>query len=192
MGASFPKSVHHTGGKLFFKDVAQTPDTSMVTYAYDGLTLVFQQACWTPYMVKLPNNVRESMTQFPDWYPFIGTRTEIYGSDGMMILGPHGGGWQHFDREGRKVASDKQTFAAVQAAHVDNFISCIRSRKRPNADAEEGHISAALCHMANISYRVGDRKLVFDSAKEAFVGDNEANQYLKRTYREPWVLSEKV
>ncbi len=41
----------------------------------------------------------------------------------------------------------------MQAAHIENFISCIRSRKHPNADVEEGHISAALCHMANISYR---------------------------------------
>ena len=154
--------------------------------------MIFQQAWWTPYMVKLPGDVRESMTKLPDWYPFTGTRTEIYGSDGMMILGRHGGGWQSFDRDGHKVASDKQTFSTMQAGHIENFISCIRSRNRPNADAEEGHISAAMCHMANISYRVGDRKLVFDSANEAFVGDKEANQYLKRTYREPWVVSEKV
>ena len=45
-------------------------------------------------MVKIPTEVRESTTEFPDWYPFIGTRIEIYGSDGMMILGRHGGGWQ--------------------------------------------------------------------------------------------------
>ena len=109
-----------------------------------------------------------------------------------MILGRDGGGWQQFDREGRKVASDKQTFAAMQAAHIDNFISCVRSRKRPNADVEDGHISAALCHMANISYRVGDRKLVFDSASETFGRDNEANHYLRRTYREPWVIPENV
>jgi len=192
LGLSSPKSVHHTGGKFFFKDAAETPDTSMVTYAYDGLTLNFQQTWWTPYMAKAPNNVREGTSQNLDWYPFVGTRTEIYGSDGMMILGRDGGGWQHFDREGRKVDSDKQNFAAMQTAHVDNFISCIRSRNRPNADVEEGHVSAALCHMANISYRVGDRKLVFDSANEAFVGDHEANQYLRRTYREPWVIPENV
>jgi predicted dehydrogenase len=192
MDVHFPKSVHHTGGEFFFKDVAQTPDTSIVNYAYDGLTLIFEQAWWTPYMIKVPGAVRESTTQFPDWYPFIGTRIEIYGSEGMMILGRHGGGWQTFDREGHKIASDKQTFAAMQAAHVGNFISCINDRKRPNADVEEGHISAALCHMANISYRVGDRKLVFDTAKEAFVGDDEANQCLKRTYRRPWVVPENV
>ena len=88
--------------------------------------------------------------------------------------------------------SDKQTIATLQVAHIDNFISCIRSRKRPSADVEEGHISAALCHMANISYRVGDRKLVFDSVNETFGGDNEANHYLRRTYREPWAIPENV
>ncbi len=110
----------------------------------------------------------------------------------MMILGRHGGGWQLFDREGQKIASDKQTFSAVQAAHVGNFIDCIHSRKHPNSDVEQGHISAGLCHMANISYRLGDRKVVFDSSTEAFVNDNEANQYLKRTYRKPWVIPENV
>jgi len=57
---------------------------------------------------------------------------------------------------------------------------------------EEGHISAALCHMANISYRVGNRKLDFDTSKEAFVGSSEANQLLKRTYRKPWIVPEHV
>jgi predicted dehydrogenase len=192
IGVSIPKSVHHAGGKLFFKDIAETPDTSIVTYEYDGLTLVFEETWWTPYMIKIPNTVRESTTQFPDWFPFVGTRIEIHGSDGMMILGRHGGGWQLFDRGGQKIASDKQTFSAIQAAHVENFINCIHSRKHPNSDVEEGHISAALCHMANISYRLGDRKVVFDSAKEAFVDDHEANQYLKRTYRQPWVVPENV
>jgi len=192
IGVSFPKSVHHAGGKLSFKDIAETPDTSIVTYEYDGLTLVFEETWWTPYIIKVPNRVRESTTQFPDWYPFIGTRIEIHGSHGMMILGRHGGGWQLFDREGQKIASDKQTFSAMQAAHIGNFISCIHDRKHPNADVEEGHISAALCHMANISYRLGNRKIVFDSTQETFVGDNEANQYLKRTYREPWVMPQNV
>jgi predicted dehydrogenase len=192
VGVSLPKSVYHAGGNLFFKDIAETPDTSIVAYEYDGLVLEFEETWWTPYMIKIPNDVRESTTQFPDWYPFIGTRIEIHGSEGMIILGRHGGGWQLFDRKGNKIASDKQTHSAMQEAHVGNFISCIQNRKRPNADVEDGHISAALCHMANISYRVGNRKLVFDKTKETFVDDNQANQYLKRTYREPWVMPENV
>jgi len=192
IGVRFPKTAHHSGGKLFFQDIAETPDTSIVTYEYDGLQLVFEETAWTPYMGKIPPNVRESTTQFPDWYPFIGTRIEIHGRDGMMILGRHGGGWQLFDRDRQKLATDKQPFAAVQAAHVGNFIECIRDRKTPNADAEEGHVSAAICHMANISYRLGNRKLSFDSVQEHFGDDREANQYLKRTYRAPWVVPEKV
>jgi predicted dehydrogenase len=192
LGVSYPKSVHHAGGRLFFKDIAETPDTSIVTYEYDELTLVLEETWWTPYMIKTPNNVRENLTQFPADWRFISTRIEFYGSDGMMNMGRHGGGWQLFDREGRQTAADKQTFGAMQAAHVGNFISCIHDRKHPNADVEEGHISAALCHMANISYRVGNRKLVFDSAQETFVDDHEANQYLKRTYRAPWVMPDSV
>jgi len=192
LGVTYPKSVHHTGGKLHFTDLAETPDTTIATYDFDGLALVFEQDVWTPYMQKTPDSIRESLTQFPDWYPFNATRIEIYGHKGMMILGRQGGGYQIYDEEHRMIATGKQRHSEMQAAHVENFISCIRSRQRPNADVEHGHISAALCHMANISYRLGNRKLEFDSATETFVNDQEANQLLRRSYREPWVVPEKV
>jgi predicted dehydrogenase len=192
LGVTYPKCVHHTGGKLHFTDLAETPDTTIATYEYDGLTLVFEQTVWTSYMQKTPDSIRESMTQFPDWYPFNATRIEIYGDNGMMILGRQGGGWQLFDESRRKIATDKQRHSEMQAAHVENFISCIRSRNRPNADIEHGHISAALCHMANISYRLGNRKLEFDASTESFVNDPEANHLRKRTYRDPWVVPEHV
>jgi len=192
LGVTYPKWIHHAGGKLHFTDLAETPDTTIATYEYEGLTLVFEQDVWTPYMQKTPDSIRESMTQFPDWYPFNATRIEIYGNKGMMILGRQGGGYQLFDEERRMIASGKQRHSEMQAAHVDNFISCIRTRQRPNADIEHGHISAALCHMANISYRLGNRKLEFDGATETFVNDQEANHFLKRTYRDPWVVPENV
>jgi hypothetical protein len=46
--------------------------------------------------------------------------------------------------------------------------------------------------MGNISYRCGNRKLVFDAAGETFGDDTEANQYLRRAYRAPWVISENI
>jgi len=192
LGVTYPKTVHHAGGRLHFNDLAETPDTTVATYEFDGLTLVFEETLWTPYMQKTPDNVRESLTQFPDWYPFNATKIEIYGSKGMMILGRQGGGWQLYDEGGSKIASDKQQHSEMQAAHVENFVSCIRSRNRPNADIEHGHISAALCHMANISFRVGNRKLEFDGSTETFVNDKEANHLLKRSYRDPWVVPEQV
>jgi hypothetical protein len=45
--------------------------------------------------------------------------------------------------------------------------------------------------LANISFATR-RKLVFDSAAETFPGDDEANGYLKRVYREPYVVPEQV
>jgi predicted dehydrogenase len=192
MGLSYPKSVHHAGGKLFFNDISETPDTTIVTYEYDKLRLVFEQTVWTPYMKKTPDSIRESLTQFPDWFPFNATRIEIFGRKGLMLLGRQGGGWQLYNEEGSVIATGKQRHSEMQAGHVENFISCIHSRKHPNADIEEGHTSAALCHMANISYRLGDRKLEFDSSKEAFIDNKEANHYLKRSYRNPWVIPESV
>ncbi len=91
--------------------------------------------------------------------------------DGPQIDAPRGDGGEHFR----------------------NFIDAVRSRKRENlyCDIEEGHMSTALAHMANISYRLG-RKLTFDPKTETFPGDAEANKYLTREYREPYVLPDKV
>ena len=76
--------------------------------------------------------------------------------------------------------------------HEDNFVDCIRSREKPAADAEIGQQSAMLCHLANISYRVGNQKLDLDPKTETFPNCDEANSYLKRNYRKPWVVPETV
>jgi hypothetical protein len=68
----------------------------------------------------------------------------------------------------------------------------VRTRKLPNADVEQGHYSTMLCHLANISYRVGGKKLAFDAKTETFKDAPDANTYLKRTYRAPWVINENV
>ena len=71
--------------------------------------------------------------------------------------------------------------------HFENFIECVRSRKVEDlrAPIEEGHLSTTLCHLGNISYRVG-RSVKFDGATERFEGDEEADKLLSRTYRAPY------
>ena len=191
-GKGFPKSVYHAGGNLSFKDGVEAPDQSIATFEYDSMTLIVEQTWWTPYMVKTPDAIRQSETEYPDWYPFNGMKVEIYGTKGMMILGRHGGGYRLFDENGQMIQQEKQPFGKMQAVHFGNFVDCIRTRKKPNADIEDGHISASLGHMANISYRLGNRHLKFDAAKEAFVNDHEANGLLKRSYRDPWVIRDLV
>ena len=80
-----------------------------------------------------------------------------------------------------------------EVGHFENFIDCVRSRKREDlhCEIEQGHLSTSLCHLANIAYFT-NRKLVFDPATETFTGDDEANKFLKREYREPFVVPEQV
>ncbi len=63
--------------------------------------------------------------------------------------------------------------------HFGNFIAAVRSRKVEdlNADILEGHYSAALCHLANISYRLG-QEVPFNKTTKAFGDDKEANETL--------------
>ena len=112
------------------------------------------------------------------------------GTEGFMYVGRHGGGWQAHDANGEIVHT--QYGRQGDKAHQDNFIECTRTRQRPNADVETGHQSVLLCHMANISYRVGNQRLMFDSKNESFTDNDSANKLLKRDYRQPWVVPENV
>ncbi len=82
---------------------------------------------------------------------------------------------------------------STEDEHFRNFIDVVRSRKREDlyCEIEDGHLSTSLAHLANISYHTG-RKLTFDPATETFPGDEEANGYLTREYREPYVLPDQV
>ena len=182
-----PRSVAATGGSHFFKDEQDTPDTQLVTWDFDGLTLSFEQVLWAPYQQKTPGPLRDR-DALPNW-PFNGTRIEIYGSKQWMMLGRHSDGWEVFDGNFQSVAHGFGRQA--NALHFANFVDCIRSRKLPNADIEQAHLSTLLCHYGNIAYRVG-RKLTIDPQTEGFVDDAAANALVRRDYREPWVVPASV
>jgi hypothetical protein len=72
--------------------------------------------------------------------------------------------------------------------HMQNFIDCVRNHKQPICDAEIGHRSVSVCHLANISLRLGGRRLEWDPLHERFKDDREANALLSRPMRKPWRL----
>lgn len=182
-----PRKVCSAGGKYFFDDDQEAPDTHTVNWEFDKLAMVFEQTLWAPYMKKTPMEVRD-LDMLPNWR-FSGTRIEVYGTEQFMILGRHGGGWEVFDKDGNSVKVEHGYFEKSNTEHLGNFIDCIRSREKPRADIEFGHRSTLLSHYGNIAYRTG-RKLTIDPATEGFVNDDEANGYVKREYREPWVVPE--
>lgn len=78
----------------------------------------------------------------------------------------------------------------VSDNHHGNFIDCVRSRQRPICDVEIGHRSASVCHLGNLSIRLGFKELSWDPKKETFVGPNaaEANALKFVPYHGGWTL----
>jgi len=190
IGQEYPRSVHSVGRVSFPERVADLPDTMSTIFDYEDMTLSFDLTWWTPNMIKTPWPTRNS-DKFPYW-PLNGTKIEIYGSNGMMMLGRHGGGWQVWGPEGELVSSEYGRMPVPE--HIGDFLNCMKTRNKPNADVEIGHISQAIVHMAYISYRLGNRILSVDAASETFINDNEANRYLKRPGhgRAPWKIPKEV
>jgi predicted dehydrogenase len=195
LGVDYPKTVYSSGGR-FASDpeqlVAETPDTQIALYDYDGLLVSFELTLFGNYMLKTDGVVRES-DMFPLW-PQNSTRIEIFGTEGLMVVGRHGGGWQVFVRpKSRQPVVKEQAYGRFpDPPHKENFVQCIRNRQRPNADVQEGHRSALMIHYANISYRLGGQKVAIDPETEHVVDNSDAMQLFRRSYRDPWVVPEQI
>jgi predicted dehydrogenase len=192
VGKTYPKSVYSTGGRYGEKGAFETPDTQVAVFQYDDMVLLFELTLYTPYMIKSDQALRDS-DMFPYW-PQNAERIEIFGSKGLMIVGRHGCGWQVYGRpkDRKPVVIQEGNGPFPDDEHFTNFVQCVRSRKTPNADIEEGHRSTFMCQLANISYRLGGRKLIVNAESESLLEDAEANKMLKREYRKPWVVPDRV
>jgi hypothetical protein len=69
--------------------------------------------------------------------------------------------------------------------HVRSFLDCVKSRETPISDLASAHRVSTMCHLANLSLRVG-RKLRWDAARQEVIEDREASDMLVRPYRAPW------
>ena len=184
-----PKSVYGWGGNHVFGGTRETPEYQSIVYDFGEYTMTCDNACATNYMTKTPNDIRFDKTRFPNWRNN-STRTEIYGTEGLMYLGRHGGGWQVLGKDNQIVAEDGGVFPDKE--HQIDFIDSLRSRKTPNGEVEQCHKSATLVHMGNIAYRTGNKQLLFDPATEKFTNDKQANVFARGKYRKGYEIPEKV
>jgi predicted dehydrogenase len=175
-----PKSVYSLGRKRADSS-AEVPDTMVTTFEFPSFSFpfIFQQTLRGDYMVKADDGVRNGDI-FPYW-PQNGERIEIFGTKGMMLLGRHGSGFQVFSRPQNRlpVVAAKEKGRFPDREHKEDFVSAIREGRRPNSDIEHGYRSAALCHLANASFRVGNEYLKIDP-KDGSVINNDAAQALAR------------
>lgn len=170
-----PERAACLGGKVFFDDDQQFPDTQYAVFEYPAENpksgpagrrkqLIFEQRIWSPYVQEDYEN-----------------GAAFYGTQGMLIIG-HSVGWKLYGPRNKLIAERKGS--ADLKAHHDNFLGCIRGeQKELNADVTAGRLSATLVHLANIAARVG-RVVNFDPVKEEVRGDGEAAALVRRRYRE--------
>ena len=72
-----------------------------------------------------------------------------------------------------------------------DFVECVKTREKPFRDIESAVNTAVLAHLGNIAYLL-KRSLKWDTVKQEFTGDAEANRLFTREYRKPFVVPEKV
>jgi len=229
LGQSGPAPrVMSIGGRFGYDDDGETPNTQIAILDYEPAPIIFEVRGLAQ---KKDDSVMDN---------YRGVRIGVViECEGGYFAGGGGGGWV-YDNDGNKI---KQFKGDGGNGHQANFIKAVRSRKASdlNADILEGHISATLCHMGNISHRIGQLSLPdeireaikaepqametferfrehlsgngldvsktrsvsgpwleMNQDKEEFVGDGEfgparwANELLKREYRKPFVVPEKV
>lgn len=189
VGFGLPRQVYCTGGRFNTVGAAETPDTQIATFTYDGgLVVTLELTLYTPYMLKIDPVVR-NQDMFPFW-PQVATRIDIFGERGVMRVGRMGGGWQIFVRtkDRRPVVKDQRFGRFPDPEHQENFAASVRSRSRPNADIETGLGSHLALLYATMSYRTGGRTLNVDPNTQQ-VDDAEAMKFFARTpMRRPWVI----
>lgn len=160
----WPLQVAATGGKHYFEDDQQTPDTLVVNYGFTGKTITWEHRLWSHHGIE----GRSAAVAF-------------YGDLGTLIVDR--GGWKVYG-QGDAATSNSSDCGTP---HHQDFLDSMRTRAQPAADIEIGHVSSAICHLGNIAYRVG-RTLQYDSREQRFVRDPVADVLLTRDYRSPWEL----
>jgi predicted dehydrogenase len=155
-------SVLSYGGRLGYEDAGQTANTQVSIHEYsEGKRIVFEvRGLPTPPLRELQVGVI------------------FHGTDGDVLVGLHKDydKGAAFDPKGNVVKSFRGF-----GSHFKNFVKAVRSRKHAdlNADILEGHYSSALCHLANLSYRVGDL-VTGKEATERLESDKETSETFER------------
>jgi predicted dehydrogenase len=142
LGLGYPKRVISYGGRFSVDDNAQTPNTQIAIFDYPDF----------PVIIEIRNLFHSKEAKHMDHFRGVRDGGNVIHCEEGYFAGGRGGGWV-YDLAGKRV---KQFPGDGGEEHPANFVACMRSRKHGDlhAEIEQGHISAALCHMANASYRL--------------------------------------
>jgi predicted dehydrogenase len=145
----------------------EVPNKCRITYEYaNGVTVVLGQE-----QPDVPKNIT-----------FIGSEGKIAVSRSKFTSDP-----REIVEKAVKERGIQLGFKTATEDHHQNWLDCIKSGARPNADVEIGHRSATVCHLGNIAIRSGET-VEWDPAAERITNSERAAAMLTREYRKPWTL----
>jgi predicted dehydrogenase len=183
MGATAPKSVMASGGKLAYPDDAsETPDTLQAVFEYDNFNMLWEHATG----IDLGNYGKTEGIAF-------------IGNNGTLVLNREG--WQVTPETRRDDAGvllykvedlpDQHKPSSVNYLfeHVQNFVDAMQRNDASilKCGIETGAVAAINAHMGNVAFKTG-RKVYWDATAGQFKNDPEANRLMKADYHNGWKL----
>ncbi|HEY7305612.1 MAG TPA: Gfo/Idh/MocA family oxidoreductase [Bryobacteraceae bacterium] len=210
MGLGFPNRVSAIGGHFMFDDDQETPNSLNATFEFDlpdgkRKMITFEVRHWMTNheagigTEELGTHEPKRTAGQPKLGPLAGGHNTVgdifYGSKGYLATGDEDA-CTYVVTLGRDQEQQPAVHGGTERAHYQNFIDCVASRNKADLHApiEEGHISTAMVHLANASYRLG-RTINFNPETQEVIGDEEAARLLRdgdRGYRAPYVVPEEV
>jgi len=173
LDVGLPEQITAGGGKFLFDDAKETPEVLASTYLYpkEKKIIEFEVRPWC-------TNAEDGAS----------VGNIFYGSKGYLVV-------YNYDRYESFLGQKKEPGPKNRAGgdHYKNFVDAVRAHDKSilNGPVETAHLASGLAHLGNIAYRTG-RTLNFDPKTETFPGDEEANAYLTRPARPPYVVPDKV
>jgi predicted dehydrogenase len=174
LNVGLPERITSMGGKFLWDDCKEVAEVQTSIYHYPKEKKIIQF------------EVRNWCTNLEDG---VAVGNIFYGDKGYMVVNG-GSSYQTYLGEKREKGPGRE---ANSDEHFKNWIDAIKARDMSiqNGPVETAHLSAALAHLGNISYRLGCQ-LDFDPVAERFIGNEDANNMLSREYRAPFLLPEKI
>ena len=167
-GDPLPRAVVALGGKYWFQDDTETPDTLQVTYEYPDFI-----GSWEHRSNNTENQPGRLMG-----VSFHGTRGTLYVDRSLYRVTPEKGSGLE--------ASEMKRVTDPHPLHWTNFVECVRTRQRPNSDIETCFRSSVASILGNLSMRAKTR-LDWDEQTRT-IRQEAAREWLQRHYRSPWKL----
>ena len=200
----FPQTAVSTGGKYAYEDDQETPNTQSATFDFGGRELVFEvrglitggEGTPQARIVRGPGAAAPSATpaegEKPKSMPLnVSVGNLFYGTEGWVAM--NDSGFQAYKGDSSELIMEEKPDRTrgggdATGLHMENFLSACRSRnvKDLHDGLANAYLSAAMVHLANISYRTG-QKLTLEAGPR-FVNNAAANELLKRKYRAPYVV----